>query len=259
MSDINVIWGPLRSLLRERCTAYRLVQIVSRSGIDVSRLADIPLTQNTSDKNALIALVDQMYAVLGASDKQRFLTTVTEELLEEKPELEPLLEKYLRRLGWKVHDGMVVPVDVFDVDDLPLLPCESHQDLLKASQRVRDGDLTGAISASCGAVDVTTSAVYFQHSLGDPGTESFQNRVGKALEAVGVYQKLKEELVGIGWDESNATILVNNVKKALNQGAYVLQKLRSDMGDVHGSHPVIEALVYYATKWAILSVRLLRS
>jgi hypothetical protein len=259
MSEIEVIWGPLRSLLRERCTAYRLVQIVSRAGIDVTRLADIPLTQNTSDKNTLISRVDHIYGQFSASDKQRFLTTVTEELLEEKPGLEPLLERYLRRLGWKVHEGMVVPVDVFDVDDLTLLPVESHQDLLKASQRVKDGDLTGAISAACGAVDSVTSSVYGQYSLGDPGKESFQSRVGKALEAVGAYQRLKDELVDIGWVGHDADMLVNNAKKALNQGAYVLQKLRSDMGDVHGAHPVLESLVYDATKWAALTVRLLRS
>ena len=127
-------WGPLRSLLRERCTAYRLVQIVSRAGIVVTRLSGIPLTSNTSDKNELIARVDEIYSELNPPDKKRFLTTVTEELLEEKPELEPLIEKHLRRLGWKVHEGMVVPVNVFDVDDLSLLPEESHQDLLKASQ-----------------------------------------------------------------------------------------------------------------------------
>lgn len=258
MSNIEVVWGPLRSLLRERCTAYRLVQLLSRAGIDVTRLSDIPITANTSDKNALISRVDEIYAQLSPPDKKRFLTTVTEELLEEKPEIEPLLEKYLRRLGWKVHESIVVPVDVLDVDDLPMLPEESHRDLLKAAQRVRDGDLTGAISAACGAVDSATSAVYAQHSLGDPGKESFQDRVHKALEATDAYQRLQGELLSTGWDKRDADVLVNNTKKALNHGAYVLQKLRSDMGDVHGSHPAIGALVYDATKWAALTVRMLR-
>jgi len=52
-------------------------------------------------------------------------------------------------------------------------------------------------------------------------------------------------------------MFVDNLRGALNQGAYVLQKLRSDMGDVHGSKPVVEGLVYDSIKWASLIVRLL--
>jgi len=46
---------------------------------------------------------------------------------------------------------------------------------------------------------------------------------------------------------------------SLNQAAYVMQTLRSKMGDVHGTKPVLEPLVFDSLKWASLIVRLLRN
>jgi hypothetical protein len=76
---------------------------------------------------------------------------------------------------------------------------------------------------------------------------------------VDAYDRLQGELTDIGWSEEDARRVVQNTRGAINQGAYVLQKLRSDMGDVHGSHPVVEALVYDSVKWAALTIRLLNS
>ena len=39
---------------------------------------------------------------------------------------------------------------------------------------------------------------------------------------------------------------------SLNQDAFVMQKLQSDMGDVHGTKPVISVLVYNSIKWSSL-------
>ena len=259
MTKIEDIWGPVRSLLRESCTSYRLMQIVSRSGVDITRLTGLPLGASTAEKNALISGVDEIYDELDASGRQRFLTVVTEELLQEKPELAGTLETYLQRVGWKVHDGQVLPVDVFDITELPLLPETAHADLVKAATRVRDGDLTGAITAACGAVDSATFEAYAKYGLGDAAADSFQQRVVKSLDASGALNSLEAELLKLRWDQKDAQKVAKNVRGALNQGAYVLQKLRSDMGDVHGSHPTIEAVVYDAVKWAALSVRLLRN
>jgi hypothetical protein len=257
--DLNQVWGPLRSLLRERCTSYRAHQILSRAGFDVTALVGIPLTDQTRDKNALLARVDNVYAAMNAGDKQRFVTAVTEEFLLEKPELQNDLERYIRRLGWKLQGVAIVPVDVFDVAELPSLPEAALTDLVKAAERARDGDLTGAVTAACGAVDATTSGLWDQYELGDATAESFQKRVVEALRVTDAYGRLKEELIELGWSEAAANTFIQNTKGALNQGAYVLQKLRSDMGDVHGSHPVIDALVYDAVKWAALTLRLLNS
>jgi hypothetical protein len=255
--NVNLIWGPVRSLLRERCTSYRAHLILSRAGFDITTIAGIPLTDQTTDKNALFTRVDDVFGSLEAGEKQRFVTAVTEEILTEKPELQQDLERYLRRLGWKLHERTIVPVEVFDVADLPLLPAAAATDLVKAAERARDGDLTGAVTAACGAVDTVTSAIWQEYELGDLGPESFQKGVAESLRAKKAYVRLKEELMVLGWAEKDADVFVDNTMRALNAGAYVLQKLRSDMGDVHGSHPVIESVVYDAVKWATLTLRLL--
>lgn len=81
----------------------------------------------------------------------------------------------------------------------------------------------------------------------------------KALGATEALKRLAVELQDLGWSKKDSEILVDNTNKAVNGGSYVLQKLRSDMGDVHGSRPTLEALVYDSAKWAALIVRLLRS
>lgn len=53
-------------------------------------------------------------------------------------------------------------------------------------------------------------------------------------------------------------MLAHNLRGALNQGAYVMQTLRSRMGDVHGSKPVLKPLVFDSLKWAALLVRVMK-
>lgn len=48
-----------------------------------------------------------------------------------------------------------------------------------------------------------------------------------------------------------------NLDGSLNQAAYIMQKLRADMGDVHGTKPVIAALIYDSIKWSSLLLRML--
>lgn len=144
--------------------------------------------------------------------------------------------------------------EVLDPDDLPELPDASHQDLRKAAQRFRDGDLTGALSAACGAVDAATSQVYEEHHLGDPGKASFQERCKRAMTARGVVPELEEQLGALGWSHADITPFKKSFEGALNQGAYVMQTLRSQMGDVHGSKPILRSLVFDSVKWAQLIV-----
>ncbi|NSX02718.1 hypothetical protein [Cupriavidus gilardii] len=56
------------------------------------------------------------------------------------------------------------------------------------------------------------------------------------------------ELAEIGWSESAYKPLAANIEGSLNQAAFVVQKLRSDMGNVHSTKPVISALIYDSIK-----------
>ncbi len=44
----------------------------------------------------------------------------------------------------------------------------------------------------------------------------------------------------------------------INQAADVMQTLRGQMGDVHGTRPTIESVVYNSVKWAVIICSLLR-
>jgi hypothetical protein len=123
---------------------------------------------------------------------------------------------------------------------------------VKAAQRLRDGDLTGAISAACGAVDSATVRIYELQGLGDPGLASFQERCKRAVEVTGVIPRLESQLRSLGWPDSEIVPFKRNFAGGLNHGAYVMQTLRSKMGDVHGSKPILKPLVFDCLKWAEL-------
>lgn len=49
---------------------------------------------------------------------------------------------------------------MLDISEIPELPEEAHTNLLKAATRFRNGDLSGALAAACGAVDAVTNKIY---------------------------------------------------------------------------------------------------
>ena len=62
----------------------------------------------------------------------------------------------------------------------------------------------------------------------------------------------------MGWNAADARMLSDNLRGALNQGAYVMQALRSKMSDANGTKPVLNPLVYDSLKRAALIVRLMK-
>ena len=179
-------------------------------------------------------------------------------MMRRKPEVVDELERVLSRVGWKFSGTALIPIEVFDIAELTDIPETAQADLQKAASRLRDGDLSGALSAACGALDSVTSDIYSRHGLGDAGKASFQERIRKSLDALQVKDRLIDELANnIGWVETDYKPLSANLDGSLNQAAYIMQKLRADMGDVHGTKPVIAALVYDSIKWSSLLLRML--
>ena len=150
-----------------------------------------------------------------------------------------------------------MPIEIFDISELKEIPDQAHEDIQKAASRLRDGDLSGSLSASCGALDSVTGEIYQEYDLGDHQKASFQERIKKSLNAINANNNLKQELREIGWSESDISPLSNNLDGSLNQAAFIMQKLRSGMGDVHGTKPVVSALVYDSIKWSLLILRIL--
>jgi hypothetical protein len=79
---------------------------------------------------------------MAPEEQSKFLSIVGEEILRRKPETEQQLSENLSRHGWTFSEGALVQIEVFDPADLSELPEEARKDLLKAAQRLRDGDLT---------------------------------------------------------------------------------------------------------------------
>lgn len=146
-------------------------------------------------------------------------------------------------------------MDVLDISELPELPPDARGELLKAAKRLRDGDLSGTVSAGSAAVDAVTSRIYQIKNLGDAGSASFQERIAKSLKALDTIGEIERQLVELGWEQQDAKIFAENVRGSLNQAAYVMQTLRSKMGDVHGTKPILKPLVCDSIKWATLIVR----
>jgi hypothetical protein len=248
-------WPAIRACL-QAFSFYDIKEIAGLAGLDltaVSHLEQKP--EKGATKGQLMTAIDGAFGRMAQEERSRFLTILAEEVLRRKPETQQQLSENLSRLGWAFSEGILVPIEVFDPEDLTELPDEARRDLLKAARRFRDGDLSGSISAACGAVDVVTSLVYEEAHLGDPGGASFQERCKRAAAAKGVIPALETQLRALGWPDSEIVPFKKNFEGALVQGAYVMQTLRSKMGDVHGTKPIIKPMVFDSLKWAELLIR----
>ncbi|MHC5349082.1 hypothetical protein [Metapseudomonas furukawaii] len=260
MTTSSKAWGAIRASLSNE-SFNDIKAIVGQSGLDLSGLSHLVQKSagmsGSATKGQLLTAIDDVLGKMNEEERRKFVTFVTDDLLRRNPSVQEQLEEYLSRHGWGVVDNRLVLLELFDPTDLAQLPDAPRTDLVKAAQRFRDGDLGGAISAACGAVDTATSAVYAKYSLGDPTKASFQQRCNRALEAREVLSDIEGQLRELAWDEATLKPFSQNFKGALNQGAYVMQTLRSNMGDVHGTKPILKPLVFDALKWAELFVRTL--
>lgn len=258
-TKLNQAWIALAPVLKDAFKFYDIKEIMGLAGLDVTRLAHLEqhAGSGSASKGQLITALDGEVGSLEIAAKRRVLNHVAEEIVSRRPGEIQRLQICLDRLGWQFVEGRLIPIELFDAGELAELPQAAREDLVKAASRLRDGDLGGALAAACGAVDATTAAVYDENGLGPPHKDSFQARCAKALKAKGMDEQVRTELTAIGWEASRADRLADNLRGALNQGANVMQALRSGMSDVHGSKHVVPALVFDSLKWAALIVRML--
>ena len=254
----RIPWGPIRSSLTANFSFGDIKQIVGYADIDMSQLSHLEQkSQGGASKSQLLSAIDMQVGQMDAKKSGAVASICCEEMLRRKPDLIGELERVLSRVGWKFSGTNLLPIEVFDISELKEIPEKAHEDIQKAASRLRDGDLSGSLSASCGALDSVTDPIYMEFGLGDPQSASFQERIKKSLNAIGAKENLKNELQNIGWPESDVNPLSNNLEGSLNQATFVMQKLRSSMGDVHGTKPVISALIYDSIKWSLLILRIL--
>lgn len=252
-------WSVIRSLLHEKFSFGVIKVIAGLGGIDLTRMAHLEQISGSggATKSQLLSAIDQQISEMNETRRQQFVKIVTEEMLRSQPAVEFDLRDALERLGWTLHGGHLVELALLDLSELPELPPASHADLIKATTRLRNGDLSGAISSACAAVDSVTLRIYDEKGLGNPSEASFQEKVKRSLEARGVLDDIEKQLMDLGWDQADAQVFSRNLRGALNQGAYIMGALRSKMGDVHGTKPILKPLVFDSIKWAALILRFL--
>lgn len=255
---INTAWNAVSAVLQDNFSFYDIKQIVGLAGFNKGLIAHLEQKQGGgASKGQLMTGIDKGLSQFSEDDKKHFLNIVIEEVLERKRQLEAELGKYLSRLGWKLIDGAVIPIEILDLSDLPELEEKARKDLIKAAKCFRDGDLSGAISSACGAVDSVTSTIYEEKRLGNTGKTSFQERCKVAINAIGIFDDVNNELKDIEWKESGIVPFNKNFEGALNQAAFVIQTLRANMSDVHGTKPVLKPLVFDSIKWSEILVRIM--
>jgi len=258
MVKINIAWNGIRTVLENNFSFNAIKEIIGLAGFDLTSLSHIvQRSGGGASKGQLMTGVDKGLGLLSDDEKQHFLNLVVEEIANRNSDLLQDLERYLSRLGWQIIDGLVIPIDILDISDIPNLPDQARDDLIKASTRIRDGDLSGAVSSACSAVDSVTSSIYQKHGLGDACKASFQERCKVVIRATGILDEICDQLSDLGWNEDQLTPFSKNLEGALNQAAYVLQTLRASMSDVHGTKPVLRPLVFDSIKWAQILVRVM--
>jgi hypothetical protein len=256
-SNPNQAWNALRATLQNMFSFHDIKEIVGLAGFDLVSISRLDQAGFGSSKGQLMTGIDCGLNAFDEELKIRFIAIVAEEILRRRPDLRQSLDENLSRLGWSLCGNAVIPIEIFDASTLGELPSVSHADLTKAAQRLRNGDLSGSISSVCGALDVMTVGIYASAGLGDPTDASFQERCKRSLVAKGVLPKLDQQLRELGWKDNDIGMFKKNFEGAINQGAYVMQTLRSKMGDVHGTKPILKPLVFDCLKWAELILRAL--
>lgn len=263
--NLDRAWNGIRVVLREEFSFYDIKELVGLAGVEVTRLAHLVQRRGGgSTKGELMTALDREISGLVPETKRTVMRRIADAIVLQSPGASERLEAYLRPLGWSFVEGKLLSVAVFDVHDLATLPEASHQDLTKAAARFREGDLSGALAAACGAVDSAVQAVLDESHLSEHNVTdsrrrtSFQARYKRALQAKKAVENVEAELRTLGWDQSEARRVAKNMEASLNHGAFVMQSLRSRMSDVHGTKGVVSTLVFDSMKWAGLMVAALK-
>lgn len=254
-TELKRLWGIIRRYLGG-LTFSIIKDVIGLTGFPISELGHIQ-QQKGATKGQLLSEVDKTVNNYDYEELKLFLNTICEEVYKRLPHHQEELQDYLNKIGWQFIEGNLIPLEIFDRSELSKLPKSTRKDFVKALEKFSDGDISGSLGSSCSSIDSLTTEIINKHSIGDPTKMSFQQKIVESFE-VKPKNEIVNNLVSLGWQRKDADMLIHNLKGSINQIGFVLQKLRSDMSDVHGTKPVLKELVYFALKWAEILSRILK-
>jgi hypothetical protein len=218
------------------------------AGIDASRIPAKSEEKGGSGSRAEVApALLRLYAELPLDRKIRALGILAERV---GAGADDALTKLLTRHGYELRNGAFLPIGLVDEREALYLPPNATTELSKALSRLAGSDESGAITAACGAVDGTTTALFERHRLGNASASSFQAKINTALNRLGVFGKIERDLISIGIRPEDAQRIATETHEATKHASEALQVIRRALGDVHGTKPAYKKIAYETIKWA---------
>lgn len=252
------IWSLLRGFIRNNFSFAEIKDLVGSAGLPIHELSHLQQRfRGGASKGQLMDGIDGLFLDLSDLEKKRFVSYCIEEILSLKPDSKEELEALLERVGWGISENEPYPIEIqidFDTTDFP---DEVKEEVKKCLKRFRNGDVTGAMTSICGAVDSLTAQVYNDYNLGNHRRDSYQPRV---VNSVDVFESnYKEPLLDTRISEEDANLMWHNHRQAVNQAGYVLASLRREFSDVHGEQESNPILVQRALDCAVFIIRSITS
>ena len=209
-------WGPVSSILFE-FDSDSVQSIIELAGLTPDwSLTKEQAFSHTTRKRAFRGRINKLYHDLYPDQKQQFVVNVARGIIIQNPEYRERINEVLNNIGWALVADNLVSIEILDPSDLINLPQATHRDLSKAAERLTS-DMSGAITNACGAVESVCAEVYKKYNLRELEKASFQEKVNKSLEAVKGLEKLKDELLLLGWEEGKTEILCKNLQNKYEQ------------------------------------------
>lgn len=210
--EIVALYGALRSVLNS-LSVQDIRNTAAAAGIDVSRItAKAEARSGVGSRAEVMPTIDRLFSELSSRANTTALRILAERLTRHQAELRDQVQDILGRYSFQFIEGAFVPIGVLDLRETSFLPATSASELARATSRLVDGDLTGAITSACGAVDLATQEIYAKYTLGDPGQASFQTKVNTALSRVDAFGELERHLAELGIASGDAASIAEHTR-----------------------------------------------
>ena len=235
----RTIYAAVRSELNN-LSIPNIRNTAAAAGIDVTRIPSRSEQEGGMGSRAeVLPAIDRLFGEMSLDQQITAIRILAERLMGTGEQAARVIE-LLSKHGFVFTNGTFVPTGLLDDRERKFLPEKAATEVSKAMSRLVDGDETGAITAACGAVDLITYEIYRRDGIGNESSDSFTARVNTCINHFHIYDDLRQEYMIVGMSEDDAKNLVRNIRKATTHAAEALQRLRTTMGDVHGSKPADE-------------------
>ena len=266
------LWPMLYAILSEESNEhdnkasgeFRLDHLFAAASVPVQELEDdygrVPLTavgswltRQTEERasRVILALIDE---IMGHAARSSRLNGWHKE--GKKAAFLQRVETLCKRCGWAIVEGQALPLTLHLPTEITTLSGDDRDDLLKAIDRYRLGDTSGAVTSIIAMVDALCKSILSDQI--DEGTFRnlpLQTKITRAY--IAKLSSIRDSFIAEGIEPSDADLICLNQRKSMSTAGFVLGRYRSRFADAHGSHPTPGKFVQAALDSAVYVVRVL--